>query len=388
MAYSESLRLTDGTSERSCGNEHLFPLFSIICCFSKQTRRPNCPGGLEKRNTAKGVEMLRQDRRDIALLLPIALVGLIAFASSAFGQKTRKETVAFTPPNLSLLAEPSVITVCEGAGPALVQLNARATSNYPIRYRWTTNGGRITGDGATVSWDLSGVRPGYYKAYVDIDTGSGDEACQAFSSATVLVNRCPPPPPPPPVCPNVGIICPERIELNEPLTFTATLTGGSGNVTPIYNWTVSAGRITDGQGTPTIRVDTTGLAGQTLTATLSMGGYNLDCTATCSVQFPVPVTCKKFDEFPAIAYNDEKARLDNYAIELQNDPGSTAYVIVYPGPRGRPGEVQKHTTRVVDYLVNSRGINAQRIVTLVGPSRDELMVELWLCPQGAKPPAM
>jgi hypothetical protein len=115
------------------------------------------------------VEMLRQDRRDIALLLPIALVGLIAFASSAFGQKTKKETVAFTPPNLSLLAEPSVITVCEGAGPALVHLNARATSSYPIRYRWTTNGGRIEGDGATVTWDLSGMRPGYYKAYVDID---------------------------------------------------------------------------------------------------------------------------------------------------------------------------------------------------------------------------
>jgi hypothetical protein len=49
--------------------------------------------------------------------------------------------------------------------------------------------------------------------------------------------------------------------------------------------------------------------------------------------------------------------------------------------------VQKQTTRLVDYLVNSRGISAQRIVTLVGPSRDELMIELWLCPQGAKPPA-
>lgn len=330
--------------------------------------------------------MLRHDRRNTALLLPIALVGLIALAPSAFAQKTRKETAVFTPPNLSVAAEPRVITVCEGAGPAIVQLNARATSNYPIRYRWTTTAGRIEGDGASVTWDLSGVRPGYYKANVDIDTGSGDEACEAFSSTTVLVNRCPPPQP---VCPNVGIICPDQVALNEPVTFTSTLTGGSGNVTPpTYHWTVSAGRIIDGQGTPSIRVDTTGLAGQALTATLSVAGYTLDCTATCTVQFPVPVQCRKFDEFPAIAYNDEKARLDNYAIELQNDPGATAYVIVYPGPRGRPGEVQRQTTRIVDYLVNSRGINAQRIVTLVGPSRDELTVELWLCPQGARPPAL
>jgi hypothetical protein len=329
--------------------------------------------------------MLRHKPRLIGLFLPIALVGLLAFATAASAQKVRVETRAFTPPNLSLSAEPRVITVCEGAGEGVVHLNARASSNYPISYRWTTNAGRIEGDGPAVTWDLSGVQAGTYRAYVDVDTGSGDDACQAFSSTTVVVNRCPPPPP---TCPNVAIECPDRVVLGEPLTFRSTVTGGSSTATPIYNWTVSAGRIIDGQGTGTIHVDTTGLAGQSVTATLSMGGYNLNCTATCTVQFPVPVACKKFDEFPAIAYNDEKARLDNYAIELQNDPTATAYVIVYPGQRGRPGEVQKHTTRLVDYLVNSRGINAQRIVTLVGPAREALIVELWLCPQGAKPPAL
>jgi hypothetical protein len=118
-----------------------------------------------------------------------------------------------------------------------------------------------------------------------------------------------------------------------------------------------------------------------------MGGYNLDCSATCTVNFPVPVECRKFDDYPSIPYNDEKARLDNYAIELQNDPTATAYVIIYPGLNGRPGDVQKHTSRVVDYLVNTRGISGQRIVTLQGPTRDVLRTELWLCPQGAKPPA-
>ena len=328
--------------------------------------------------------MLRHERRLIGLFLPIALVGLFLFASTTFAQNVRREAVAFTPPNLSLLADPRVITVCEGSGPAVVNLNARATSSYPIRYRWTTNAGRIDGDGATVAWDLSGVQPGYYRANVDIDTGSGDEACQAFSSTTVLVNRCAPPVP---VCPNVAVSCPDTVVLGEPVTFTSSLTGGSGNVAPIYNWTVSAGRIIDGQGTSSIRVDTTGLAGQTLTATLSMGGYGLDCSSSCPVQFPVPVECKRFDEFPDISRNDEKARLDNYAIEL-NDPTLLAYVIVYPGQRGRPGDTQRHITRIVDYLVNSRGVSSQRIVTLVGPARDELIVELWTCPQGAKPPSL
>lgn len=328
--------------------------------------------------------MLRHDRRLIGLFLPIALVAIFAFASSAFAQKVRIETRAFTPPNLSLAADPQAITVCEGAGPALVNLNARATSNYPISYRWSASAGRIQGDGATVTWDLSGLQPGYYKAYVDIDTGSGDEACQAFSSTAVVVNRCPPVQP---VCPNVGIICPERVEVGETLTFASNLSGGTPGITPVYNWTVTAGRIIEGQGTNTIRVDTTGLAGQSVTASLSMGGYTLDCSATCTVNFPVPVECRKFDEYPTIAYNDEKARLDTYAIEIQRDPTATAYVIVYPGRGGRPNAVERQTRRLVDYLVNSRNLSAQRIITITGPPREVLLVELWICPQGAKPPA-
>jgi hypothetical protein len=154
----------------------------------------------------------------------------------------------------------------------------------------------------------------------------------------------------------------------------------------VYNWTVSAGMIIEGQGTPTIKVDITGLGGQTVRATLSMGGYPMDCSDSCSVQIPIPeAKCHKFDEFPDISRNDEKARLDNFGIELQNDPTSTAYVMVSPGRSSRQRDVQRHTTRIVEYLVNSRGINARRIVSLLGSARDELLVELWVCPQGATP---
>jgi len=329
--------------------------------------------------------MFRSKRYFIGLFLPLVLLGFSISASEALGQRAR-ETFLYAPPTVSLAADHSVLNACEGdTSASLVRLNATATSQSanPIRYNWTTSAGRIDGTGAAVTWDLSGVRPGYYKAFLAIDSGSGDEACEAFSSLAVLV-KCPPPPPP--VCPNVHITCPDRVELDQPVTFTSSLTGGSGNVTPMFNWTVSAGRIIEGQGTGSIKVDTSGLAGQTLSATLSMGGYPLDCSASCSISFPVPLKCKKFDEFGEIARNDEKARLDNYAIELQNDPSRTAYVIVYPGQGNRSEQVQTQRTRIVDYLVNSRGFNAGRIITIVGPPRDEMMVELWTCPQGATPP--
>jgi hypothetical protein len=118
-----------------------------------------------------------------------------------------------------------------------------------------------------------------------------------------------------------------------------------------------------------------------------MGGYNLECSASCSVGIPLPIpTNRKFDEFPDIQRNDEKARLDNFAIELQNDPTATAYVIVYPGKTSKRGDVQHHSSRIIEYLVHSRGIDERRIVTLVGTTRDQLLVQLWVSPAGATPP--
>ncbi|HET6893484.1 MAG TPA: hypothetical protein VFH31_20465, partial [Pyrinomonadaceae bacterium] len=281
--------------------------------------------------------MHRRKHNLVALLLPLMLVAFGFFASEAAAQKAR-ETFVYGPPTLSLTADQTVVRACEGdTSSALVNLSAKATSpnGNLIRYRWTASTGRITGDGAAVSWDLSGARPGYHKAFLTIDSSTGEEACEVFSSIAVLVN-CPPAPPAP-VCPTVNVSCPESVAVDQAVTFTSTITGSMGNVIPTYNWTISAGRIIEGQGTPTIKVDTTGLAGQSIKAGLSLGGYNLDCSANCSIEFPIPLTCRKFDDFAELSRNDEKARLDNYLIDLQNDPTSTAHVIVYPAQGGKPG---------------------------------------------------
>ncbi len=332
----------------------------------------------------KGI--LRFSRRRVlpGFLLAIMMLGANLWGARAFAQKLTMHATAYTAPTLNLISDRSVVSSCLGdATSALVRLNARATSSdgHPIVYRWTSPVGRIVGDGTAATWDLSGLKPGYYEAFVEIDTGNADRGCQAFSSIGVLV-ECPPPSP---ACPNVSISCPDRVQPGQPVTFSSTLRGSLGNVTPAYTWTLSDGRIIEGQGTSSITVDTAGLEGQTLTATLSMGGYSLDCSATCSVQFPAPLSCRIFDEFPALARNDEKARLDNFAIELQNDPSTRGYVIVNPGQHGRAGEVQTRSTRIIDYLVYSRRLDGGRIITVVGPARPDLMIHLWVCPQGSIP---
>jgi len=309
------------------------------------------------------------------LLCSGSVVGVLA-------QTTKPATFVYNPPTISLSADESVIHACEGAPEAgFVHLNARALSpdGNPIRYRWTSEVGSITGDGPSVTWNLGNVKPGYYRAFLEIETGSRSAECLAFSSTGVLVD-CPAIP----ACPTIAISCPERVAVDQPVTFSAVLSGPLSNITPVYNWSVSAGRIIEGQGTNLIRVDTTGLAGQALTASLSMGGYSLDCAASCAIHFPVTQSCRKFDEFPDVARNDEKARLDNLAIELQNDPTSSAYVIIHPGPRGA-SEALTRSRRIADYLVNSRGLDSRRVITRIGPSQAALGVELWACPQGTTP---
>ena len=73
-----------------------------------------------------------------------------------------------------------------------------------------------------------------------------------------------------------------KLTIGQPVTFTASVTGGPEGFAPTYNWSVSAGTITSGQGTSTITVDTAGLGGQTVTATVSIGGADPTCTATNS----------------------------------------------------------------------------------------------------------
>ena len=329
--------------------------------------------------------MFRNPTRRIGYLAPIALVAFLS-APQVLAQ-TRTVAAANAPLSLSLTADANSVSACANGGAPQVQLKANAVSpgGYPIKYKWTTEAGVISGEGPAVTWNLAGLRPGYHKASLDIQSVGAEGSCQAFSSISVLVNPCPVVQP---ACPAIEISCPTTIALDQPITFTSRYTGGvPANVNPVYNWAVSAGTIVEGQGTNTIKVDTKGLGGETVRATLSMGGYTLECSADCAVTIPLPkLTSRKFDEFPDISRNDEKARLDNFAIELQNDPTATAYVIVYPGRSSKRGDVQHHSSRIVEYLVHSRGLDERRIVTLVGTARDQLHVELWITPQGAPPP--
>jgi hypothetical protein len=96
---------------------------------------------------------------------------------------------------------------------------------------------------------------------------------------------------------------------------------------------------------------------------------------------------RKLDEYGNIRWSDERARLDNFVVELQNNPAARGYMICYGGRVGRAGEAERRCRRAMTYVVNrQRGIDAARIVTVDGGYREDLTVELWVLPSGATPP--
>ncbi len=315
-----------------------------------------------------------------------------------FGHRNKREPSILPnqPPTANLAASASTITLpCPpgthsksgSCAASSSSVNLTTTASDPdgdtLLYSYTVTGGRVTGEGANVSWDLSGMGPGTYTASVDVDDGCG---CITSSTTTVTIASCSDCEKDL-VCPTVAVTCPSDVSEGGSITFNANFTQGTPEVTATYNWTVSAGTITSGQGTSSITVDTKGLGGQTVTATVEVGGVDPSCGRTASCSTPVrpnPQPPRKFDEYGNIRFNDEKARLDNYAIQLQNEPTAQGYIIGYGSC---DAEGQTRANRAKDYLVNTRGIEAGRIVVVDGGCMPELKVELWIVPQGATPPA-
>jgi hypothetical protein len=327
-------------------------------------------------------------RKSLWLFLILALVAVgLSLQPAAKAQKqkqSQKYTASSGPPTLALHVEPNQVKACEGGAQVQLAANAKSPDGAPLRYRWQVNGGQVKGDGPNPTWDLSGLAPGVYRASIEVDDGK-DINCVAFSSIPIVVTECPPPPP---ACPTINIVCPESVKEGEMATFSTTITGGrpAPGMTTSYDWTVSCGKIMSGQGTPTITVDSTGCSGQTIQSSVNLTGFGIPCPANCSVAIPIMNKPRKFDEYYDIARNDEKARLDNYAIQLQQEPGSQGYVFVYPSRKGGSTQAQARAQRIIDYLVTSRGIDSHRLVVTMGPAHDGWLTELWVVPEGAPPP--
>ncbi len=192
---------------------------------------------------------------------------------------------------------------------------------------------------------------------------------------------------------------PERITEGDLVTFAA-INSGTAPIPIRYAWKVSNGRVTNGLGTPSITVDSTGIGNGTIIAELDVNDdvYDSKCRQIISVptevtKIPEIITPKPYrcDEFEAKAPDDDKARFDNCVIQAQNTPDAQIYIIIYPGTDRQSTRVNTYdrlSKRALDYMVKTRGFDPRRIQIVRGSTRLKTTYDVWIVPPGATPPVV
>ena len=180
------------------------------------------------------------------------------------------------PPIVFITSSTSLINFCPPWTDSLdncsasrqVELSASAGGpdvDAKLLYLWAVSAGRIRGEGQKVIWDLSDVADGTYTANVEVNDGTGLTANASTKVTIALCRSCVTRESP---CPTVSVSCPENAKSNQSMTFQAHVYGGDPAVKVTYTWSISAGKISGGQRTSTIRIDASDVTRRTITATV------------------------------------------------------------------------------------------------------------------------
>ena len=317
--------------------------------------------------------------------------GFIAYVG--FG--SRNECVEPPPPNV-----PPVCVAITGGPDVFIgdsialSVNATDADGDVLTYTWSSTCGRIVGSGANVTFDATGVPEGTCTITVQISDGFNPPV---ECTALVINVR-----PRPNVCPTVTLTASSTsVKQGERVTFTATVTdpdNGPGPVT--YEWNTTAGslnRISDNQ----VEIDTTGLEGSiTVSVTTGDGDPNCVRTERVTVNIEPPPAPEPIDTITPCSFRRNNARVDNacksilddVATRMQSNPTLQVVIDGHSDRGERAGIALKRAENVRDYLVNERGIDANRIVVRsyddkcdTGDAASNRRVEIFLVPEGRTP---
>ena len=186
-------------------------------------------------------------------------------------------------------------------------------------------------------------------------------------------------------CPTVAIASAAEVNSPDAAEFKVSVTGGSADVDPLYNWTVSAGTISSGQGTSSIQVATDGMAaGDVIEAEVEVRGFQGSCDTSASASIKV---VKKATKVFEAAYKDdaELARLLDGLVG-KREPDGKAYIVFHAGRDAPAGELDR-LKKTAKAHIETRGEDPANYPFMDGGTRDQTSIEFWLAgPEGEAPP--
>ncbi len=193
-------------------------------------------------------------------------------------------------------------------------------------------------------------------------------------------------------CPNVTVTSPSAIKEGEPAIFTAMVSGGDPNVTPTYNWSVSSGTISSGQGTSSITVDTKGIGGQSATATVELGGFDRSCSTSASSTVSIDEVPKtelhtKGDYTTPILFTEAANKFVGDFMSAYYVAESTkAIVFLYPGKNASAAAAIKQMTSLAKSSFATFGMKPAMYKIVTAGKRAKTSYEMWIVPKDGEAP--
>ena len=99
---------------------------------------------------------------------------------------------------------------------------------------------------------------------------------------------------------------------------------------------------------------------------------------------PTLTPSSPFDSYGNICWQDEQARLDNFAFQLQNYPTASGEIIVFAGKQSCSGEAKYRGNRARNWILK-RGLDPKRVVVIEAGFYEDVTTYLIIRPKGSDP---
>jgi hypothetical protein len=188
-------------------------------------------------------------------------------------------------------------------------------------------------------------------------------------------------------CPKIRVIGPSGITTpGDSVTFVIETDADIKDLR--FNWTVTAGVIDAGQGTPSISVRSSREdSGETIEATVEVSGLPGACDNRARETAPIdniPVCGLAADEFGDLEPNDVRARMDQFFVELENNPTNQGVVLLIITDKEELSELNPRLQLIVKHAA-FREFDLKRL-TFMFEIADRSYTRLWRVLPGAESP--
>jgi hypothetical protein len=187
-------------------------------------------------------------------------------------------------------------------------------------------------------------------------------------------------------CPKIEVTGGGVVPTGGPMFFTAKLNEAAKNLNLEYDWTVSIGKISDGQNSSSIKIETTGLSNLNITATVKIKGLSENCaniaSETGSVA-PLPIG-EPYDRYGKISISDELGRFDGFIFSLRENPNSKGFLVMNVAKNETFEQTKRRILKLLR-ITNLRKFPKERLIFALRKST-YIQTTAWIVPESAEFP--